>query len=56
MQPYAPISDRTGSGGRLLYQPSGPLARLTAGIEVTANKRLADRWMMRASFSYNDWT
>jgi hypothetical protein len=26
------------------------------GIELTATKRLANRWMMRANVSWNDWT
>jgi hypothetical protein len=26
------------------------------GIELTATKRLSNRWMMRANVSYNDWT
>jgi hypothetical protein len=26
------------------------------GIELTATKRLTNRWMMRANFSWNDWT
>ena len=26
------------------------------GLEFTATKRLSNRWMMRANFSYNDWT
>jgi len=25
------------------------------GLELTANKRLSNNWMMRGSFSYNDW-
>jgi outer membrane receptor protein involved in Fe transport len=26
------------------------------GVELTLNKRLSNRWMGRASFSWNDWT
>src|SRR5205814_2283253 len=26
------------------------------GFEFSANKRLANKWMMRAAFSYNNWT
>ena len=55
VQPFAPIAGRTGSGGRLLTNRPDHALNFK-GIELTANKRLADRWMMRASFSYNDWT
>ena len=55
VQPYAPDPDRTGSGGRVLTnRPDHSLDY--KGFELTAIKRLADRWMMRASVSYIDWT
>ncbi len=43
------------SGGTILENRPG-YARNFNGVEVTANKRLADKWMARAGFSYNDWT
>jgi hypothetical protein len=43
-----------GFGQRLENRPG--FSRLYKGLEVTATKRMADKWMARAAFSYNDWT
>ena len=55
MQPYAPNPARTGDGARLLTNRSGYSLNYN-GIELSAHKRLADKWMMRAAFSWRDWT
>jgi len=55
VQPYAPDPTKTGDGARLLTnRPDFFLAY--SGIELTAVKRLSNKWMMRANFSYMDWT
>jgi hypothetical protein len=41
--------------GQLLTNRPG-FNRQYKGFEVTATKRMSNRWMSRASFSYNDWT
>lgn len=41
--------------GRLLSNRPG-YARHYSGVELTAVKRLSNKWMARAAFSYNDWT
>jgi hypothetical protein len=52
-QPYAPID--TGDGGRMLMNRPDYYTTYS-GIEVTANKRLADKWMFRGNFSYGNWS
>jgi len=55
VQPYAPNPARTGNGSRLLTnRPDFYLGY--SGIELTATKRLSNKWMLRSSFSYMDWT
>jgi hypothetical protein len=55
VQPYEPNSDLTGSGARLLMnRPDYSLNY--KGLEFTAIKRLSNKWMMRTSFSWMDWT
>ncbi len=55
VQPYAPNAARIGNGARLLTNRSGYELNYS-GIELSAHKRLADKWMLRAAFSYMDWT
>jgi hypothetical protein len=43
-----------GFGQRLENRPG--FSRQYKGFELTATKRMADKWMARAAFSYNDWT
>ncbi len=55
VQPYEPDPSKTGNGARLLTnRPDYSLNY--SGIELSANKRLSNRWMMRVAFSYMDWT
>lgn len=55
VQPYAPNPARTGDGARLLT--NRPDYRLNySGIELSANKRLSNKWMFRGAFSWMDWT
>jgi hypothetical protein len=55
VNPFEPDPNKTGSGGRLLTnRPNHSLDY--KGFELTAIKRMADRWMMRASVSYIDWS
>jgi hypothetical protein len=55
VQPYAPDPNKVGDGARLLTNRPDFSLRYS-GIELSANKRLADKWMMRAAFSWMDWT
>jgi hypothetical protein len=41
--------------GQLLTNRPG-YSRLFKGVELTATKRMANKWMARVAFSYNDWT
>lgn len=43
------------TGGRLLTDRPD-YYRTYNGIELSATKRLANKWMMRAAFAYMDWT
>ena len=55
VQPFAPDESRIGIGSRILT--NRPDFRLQySGLEFTVNKRLADKWMLRANFSIMDWT
>ena len=42
------------SGGKILTNRDGYHQQFL-GIELTANKRLSDKWSMRGSFSWNRW-
>jgi hypothetical protein len=44
-----------GGGGRLRTNRDG-YHTIFKGLELTATKRLSNRWMARMAFSYNDWT
>ena len=44
-----------GQSGRLYTNRNGYHTTFN-GLELTLNKRLANRWMGRVAFSYNDWT
>jgi hypothetical protein len=44
-----------GGGGRITTNAPG-YSRTFAGFELTMTKRLANRWMSRVAFSFNDWT
>jgi hypothetical protein len=55
VQPFAPNPARTGDGARLLTNREDYSLNYS-GIELSANKRLANKWMLRAAFSYMDWT
>jgi len=44
-----------GAGGRYRTNADGYHTTFN-GFELTMNKRLADRWMGRLAFSFNDWT
>jgi hypothetical protein len=55
VQPFAPDPSKVGDGARLLTnRPDYVLAY--SGIELTAVKRLSNKWMLRTNFSYMDWT
>jgi hypothetical protein len=55
VQPYAPDANKVGDSARILTnRPDFSLHY--SGIEVTANKRLSNKWMARANFSYMNWT
>jgi hypothetical protein len=67
---FAPLATFTTTTGRPIYMLAPGVATpqfrvLTtrpgysqkfSGLELTANKRLSHRWMMRGSFSFNDYT
>src|SRR5262245_28679223 len=55
VQPFAPDDSKIGAGGRLLTNRPDYTTSYS-GIELTANKRLADKWMFRGNVSYGDWT
>lgn len=44
-----------GGGGRIRTNRDGYFTKFN-GLELTATKRLSNRWMARAAFSWNDWT
>jgi Carboxypeptidase regulatory-like domain/TonB-dependent Receptor Plug Domain len=50
----AAAADAAGFGQRLSNRPD--YHRTYSGIEVTAVKRLSNRWMGRMGFGYNNWT
>ena len=43
------------AGGRILTNRDGYFSTFK-GFELAATKRLANRWMSRVAFSFNDWT
>jgi hypothetical protein len=47
-------AEANGFGQQLTNRPG--YYRQFKGVELTAQKRLAGKWMARAAFSYNDWT
>jgi carboxypeptidase family protein/TonB-dependent receptor-like protein len=56
-QTYSPNPDKvaaTGGGRILTNRPD--YSRKFNGIELSLIKRLSNKWMMRAAFSWNDWT
>jgi carboxypeptidase family protein/TonB-dependent receptor-like protein len=53
-QAFAPDDSKVTGGSRLQNRPD--YHRSYSGIELSATKRLANKWMMRAAFSYMDWT
>jgi hypothetical protein len=55
VQPYAPDPNKTGDGARLLTNRPDYSLRYS-GLELTLNKRLSNKWMLRANFSWMDWT
>jgi hypothetical protein len=55
VQPYAPDPAKTGDGARILTNRPDYSLNYN-GFELSANKRLANKWMLRANFSYMDWT
>jgi hypothetical protein len=54
---YQPDADlvAAGGGGRIRTNRSGYTTTFN-GLELTLTKRLANRWMSRVAFSWNDWT
>lgn len=44
-----------GAGGRLYTNRDGYSTKYK-GLELTATKRLSNRWMARLAFAWNDWT
>lgn len=57
VQTYSPntaLVAATG-GGRIETQRNGYYTQFM-GVEVTATKRLSNKWFGRLAFSYNDWT
>jgi len=50
----AAAADAAGFGQRLSNRPG--YHRSYSGIELTAVKRLSNRWMGRVGFGYNNWT
>lgn len=53
-QSFTPDASKD-TGGRLLTNRPD-YYRTYNGIELSATKRLANKWMMRAAFAYMDWT
>jgi hypothetical protein len=53
-QSFSPNPDKVTGGSILKNRPD--YHRSYGGIELSATKRLANKWMMRAAFSYMDWT
>ena len=47
--------DQSAASGTVLDN-RGSYEQSYNGVGLTATKRLSNRWMMRGSFSYNDWT
>jgi len=55
-QTYSPDPDLVAaSGGGRLLTNRPDYHRGYSGLELSATKRLANRWMMRAAFSWMDW-
>ena len=54
---YSPPAARVaaGQGGRLRTNAPG-YDRTYGGLELTLTKRLANRWMARAAFTWHDWS
>ena len=54
---YSPAAALVTSGGSGRIRTVAPGYSTTFnGLELTATKRLSNRWMARAAFSWNDWT
>jgi carboxypeptidase family protein/TonB-dependent receptor-like protein len=55
--PYSPNSAlvTAGGGGRINTNRDGYFTKFN-GLEFTMTKRLSNKWMARAAFSFNDWT
>ncbi len=53
-QSFSPDSSKVTGARNLTNRPD--YYRTYNGIELSATKRLADKWMMRAAFAYMDWT
>jgi hypothetical protein len=54
VQTYSPNPARIGNNARILTNRPN-FNQTYNGIELTALKRLSNKWMLRAAFSYNDW-
>jgi hypothetical protein len=54
VQTYSPNPARIGNNARVLTNRPN-FNQTYNGIELTALKRLSNKWMLRAAFSYNDW-
>lgn len=53
-EPYYGLNLPDAPGGNLYENQPGAYQRYQ-GVEVQLVKRLSNKWMMRASFGYNDW-
>lgn len=53
-QAYAPNAAKVTGGSFLTNRPDYHTSY--GGVELSATKRLANKWMMRASFAFMDWT
>ncbi len=55
--PYSPNAAlvTAGGGGRINTNRDGYYTKFN-GLEFTLTKRLSNKWMARAAFSFNDWT
>jgi hypothetical protein len=51
---YSPNAASIGNNARILTNRPN-FNQTYNGIELTALKRLSNKWMLRAAFSYNDW-
>jgi len=53
-EPYYKLSTPSAPPGNIYENQPGAYQRYN-GVEVQLIKRMSDKWMMRASFGYNDW-